>query len=329
MYGRTILDPYGFIYVTTNWVNGKRYVGQRKFKNKWQKYLGSGTILKRAIKKYGKESFSVSIIDIAYSKEELNNKEKQWIFELNACSAEDYYNMTYGGDGGNTICNYNELQMQELSRRHKEANRISPNTIRGEKSCSAILKEWQVKEIVNKLLQGEYNIDIAREYNVKPEVISSIRQHSTWRYLTEGIVFPNNRKITKHVKRVCRYSLKGEYLDTFESAREAESKTGTSYKKISQCCLGNCISSNGYLWCFEGDEKHILDAIQRYQNVKSGLRRKAVCAQSIETGEILYFDCLKTAIEELHIDRCIENMRIKAKSNAECAGYIWKYAEVI
>lgn len=51
---------YGFIYITTNHINGKQYIGQRKYdkKEKWKNYLGSGIILTRAIEKYGKENFS-------------------------------------------------------------------------------------------------------------------------------------------------------------------------------------------------------------------------------------------------------------------------------
>lgn len=43
---------YGFIYITTNLINGKKYIGQKKGYN--DTYLGSGKILKLAIKKYGR-----------------------------------------------------------------------------------------------------------------------------------------------------------------------------------------------------------------------------------------------------------------------------------
>ena len=48
---------YGFIYITTNHINGKKYIGQRKYdkQGKWKEYLGSGVVLSKAIKKYGIE----------------------------------------------------------------------------------------------------------------------------------------------------------------------------------------------------------------------------------------------------------------------------------
>lgn len=71
----TITDPYGFIYITTNLIDGKRYIGQKKFDSYWKSYLGSGKHLREAVKKYGKENFSRNIVAIAYSKEELDDAE--------------------------------------------------------------------------------------------------------------------------------------------------------------------------------------------------------------------------------------------------------------
>ena len=43
------------VYKTTNLINGKIYVG--KYEGNRENYLGSGYILKKAIKKYGRENF--------------------------------------------------------------------------------------------------------------------------------------------------------------------------------------------------------------------------------------------------------------------------------
>ena len=92
-----VKDPYGFIYITTNLKNGKRYLGQKKFYGKWQNYIGSGVALKDAIKKYGKENFIKYIIDIAYSPEELNQKEYDYSVLFNVVESDDWYNLVYGG----------------------------------------------------------------------------------------------------------------------------------------------------------------------------------------------------------------------------------------
>jgi len=74
-----VLNPYGFIYITTNMINGKKYIGQRRFKNNWQDYLGSGVLLKEQLRKYGKENFTRKIIAITYSRKELNDLEVEFI----------------------------------------------------------------------------------------------------------------------------------------------------------------------------------------------------------------------------------------------------------
>lgn len=90
---------YGFVYITTNNLNGRMYVGQKKIDDwgVWKNYLGSGKALKQSVKKYGKENFSREILDFAYSPEELNTMEIKYILDLNCVSDPRYYNLVEGG----------------------------------------------------------------------------------------------------------------------------------------------------------------------------------------------------------------------------------------
>ena len=84
------------IYKTTNLITGKIYVGQDSKNN--PKYLGSGKYLKRSINKHGKENFIKELLCECSCKEELDEKEKYWIKELN-CKDPNGYNLTTGGEG--------------------------------------------------------------------------------------------------------------------------------------------------------------------------------------------------------------------------------------
>lgn len=91
---------YGFIYITTNLINEKKYIGQKKLDSgsRWKSYLGSGYHLLNAVKKYGKENFKRDIVDLAYSEEDLNKKEYEWINKYNAVYDNMFYNMIEGGN---------------------------------------------------------------------------------------------------------------------------------------------------------------------------------------------------------------------------------------
>lgn len=90
-----------YIYKTTNLVNHKVYIG-KSMKLFNENYLGSGILLQKAIKKYGKENFIVEVIDTAEDMSELNQKEKYWIAKYKNNS----YNIAEGGTGGNTMSNH-------------------------------------------------------------------------------------------------------------------------------------------------------------------------------------------------------------------------------
>ena len=118
-------NAYGFIYITTNLVNGKKYIGQKMFrkdynKKNWMNYLGSGSILKLAIKKYGKNNFIRDILVISYSKEELDDLETRYIANYNAVNDKNFYNILFGGQRGGVNPYLNktedELEAYKVSR---------------------------------------------------------------------------------------------------------------------------------------------------------------------------------------------------------------------
>ncbi len=89
----------GRVYLTINTVTGSKYVGQTS-KNK-KNYLGSGLILKQAIKKYGISNFIQLTLKHCNSQKELNYYEIKYISDFNAVKRDDYYNLAYGGAGSN------------------------------------------------------------------------------------------------------------------------------------------------------------------------------------------------------------------------------------
>jgi group I intron endonuclease len=109
------------IYKTVNVLNGKFYIGQDSKNN--PEYLGSGTLLKRAIEKHGRNNFIKETLEVCSTQEELNEREKYWIKETKA--QELGYNIAEGGQGGNT---YDEETKQRVSQFFK-GRYVSPETI--------------------------------------------------------------------------------------------------------------------------------------------------------------------------------------------------------
>ena len=90
--------PYGYVYVTTNKITGRRYVGQHSKPCFDPRYYGSGMLLQRAMKKYNKEDFEVQLLEFCTSKSELDAKEKLYIEKFN--TVKEGYNIALGGQGG-------------------------------------------------------------------------------------------------------------------------------------------------------------------------------------------------------------------------------------
>jgi group I intron endonuclease len=90
------------VYLVTNKINGKQYVGQtvKKLNLRWNEHTSSKSngALQRAIRKHNKENFSLLILHECTTKEEMDFVESFYISFLNT-RAHNGYNLTNGGEG--------------------------------------------------------------------------------------------------------------------------------------------------------------------------------------------------------------------------------------
>jgi group I intron endonuclease len=90
-----------YIYLTTNLLNAKDYIGQRKIPDgeepETDKYLGSGSLLMEDIKKYGRKNFRKEILVFGnFTQQEIDELERKYIKEYRE-KGKAKYNISNGG----------------------------------------------------------------------------------------------------------------------------------------------------------------------------------------------------------------------------------------
>ena len=129
---------YGFLYITENLINNKKYLGFCNYsKTNWKTYLGSGKVLKLAIRKYGKSNFKRTIIFEGRTKEELSKKEIEFIRLYECVQSPEWYNLSEGGY--TTRGFFGKKHSQETKNKMKQ-NYKQPLTIDSRKRMSEAAK---------------------------------------------------------------------------------------------------------------------------------------------------------------------------------------------
>lgn len=167
---------YGYIYETTNLVNGKKYIGKLTSSKFVPSYLGSGKILNFAITKYGRDNFSVKIIEeVEGNLQTLNDREKFWIAHYRAVESDQYYNIKPGGDGGRgTGWHHSE----ETKRKFSEMQKDGKSWMNGKKHSEETKRKMSESRRGNTYWTGHHHsaeskkrMSDAKKRNLPPQCI--------------------------------------------------------------------------------------------------------------------------------------------------------------
>lgn len=199
--------------------NGKRYIGitgtslARRFRT------GEGyercPYMKKAIEKYKWENIEHILLEDNLTKEEAEQKEKDYIKFYDARNPDKGYNLALGGST-NMKYDYDELL--------KEWNSgLSVGEIAEKHNCNH-------QEIIGRILDG---LGVPKE---------------------ERMARGNQKKAKALSKPVKQYDLDGNLLNTYESAKWIKRNLGYDDRSISRACKGERKTAYGFIWKYAEQE---------------------------------------------------------------------------
>jgi len=130
---------YNYVYCIRNNINGMEYTGVHRTDKLNDGYMGSGKIIKRAIKKYGEKNFTKEILAFFTTYIEALNEERK-IVTSEYINRKDTYNVREGGFGR---CEWSDEHRKEFSEYKK--------------------KQWQNKKWRNNMLKKAYTSERAKK----------------------------------------------------------------------------------------------------------------------------------------------------------------------
>ena len=121
-------------------------------------------------------------------------------------------------------------------------------------------------------------------------------------------------------KKVLQYDVEGNFIQSFNSEKEAADFLDTDPRYISNCCLHKANTLMNYQFCFEGDE----NSIQKNPKQNPGADKIPVSKYSLDGIFICNYDSIREAAKEngndvKGISECCRKLAFS------CQGFLWTY----
>lgn len=261
----------GLIYIATNQINGKFYVGKttKTLEHRRQGHANmarwnSQTYFHRAIRKYGFNQFKFSVLEICGCEEALSKRERFWIAELKAQKCG--YNLTEGGEGssGRKLSEETKLKISiantgkshgPLSDEHKHkisiANKGKVRTDAMKESARKKSVEWH-KNNDNPMLGKKHSENSRAIMSQKKKGVFDGEDNPMYgKKHTEGTrkkMSERQKMCASRCKPVKQLTVDGVCVGVFGSGSDASRKTGIDSSSISKCCRDKKLHAGGYRW---------------------------------------------------------------------------------
>jgi len=185
-----------YVYLITNIINEKKYIGSSRKSQIDENYYGSGKAIKDALKKYGKNNF---IRDILWQGEgDARDIESQWLEYFNASTNSMFYNLTNDARG-------NDLHKEETKR-----------TVSEKLTGRKFTKERCNK--ISKAKKGSTTSKKGKPDGPKPRVSEAHK----------GRTSPNKGK----GKSVALYNINGEFIQQYNSYYDLASDLNIHHETV-------------------------------------------------------------------------------------------------
>lgn len=251
------------IYLRTNTVNGKKYVGQAKdFKRReyqWHdtKQSYAGALINNARKKYGVENFKTEILDECETLEEANELEKYYIKKLNT-KFPNGYNLNDGG-GSNVGYKASEETRKKIAESGKGRIAVNRKKVYQYTLDGKFIREWEcVRDTEKEGFNHGHVANCCRGEESQHKGFLWVYDESKVEAYEKKKRKPLSKEIKqkmsearkgKCIKTVYQFTLEGKLVKEWSSITET-SMEGYSSKCVGDCCNGKLKTHKGYLWSF-------------------------------------------------------------------------------